>query len=101
MNWVGNFEAYRVWRCPWEGMALKPNLIIEPEADNITLLFNKFGDPNVAYYNIYGGTSPNPTQILDTSTTAMKKLSNLQNEKTYFFESQPSIKSAGRKVIFG
>ncbi len=100
MNWVGNFEAYRVWRCPWEGMALKPNLIIEPEADNITLLFNKFGDPNVAHYNIYGGTSPNPTQILDTSTTAMKKLSNLQNEKTYFFRVTAVDQISGQESDF-
>ena len=85
MNWVNNHEAYRVWRCPWEGMALKPNLVIEPESDHILLLFNKFGDPNVAHYNIYGGTSPEPTEILATSTTTMKRLSNLQNQQTYYF----------------
>ena len=67
MNWADGFEAYRVWRCPWQGVALKPNLIIEPYPDKLTLIFNKFGDTNVAYYRIYGGTTPQPTNVLATT----------------------------------
>jgi hypothetical protein len=85
MNWEGNFQAYRVWRSPWEGNAAKPYLIIEPQTENITLLFNKFGDPDTAYYNIYGGTSPEPTSVLDTSTITLKHLTNLQNGLRYYF----------------
>jgi hypothetical protein len=86
MNWVDNYEAYRVWRCPWQGMALKPNLTVETPPDNITLLFNKFGDSNVAYYRIYGGTTPQPTTLLDTSTSTLKRISEgLENGLRYYF----------------
>jgi hypothetical protein len=86
MNWVDGYEAYRVWRCPWQGMALKPNLIIETPPDNITLLFNKFGDPNVDYYNIYGGTTPQPTTVIATSTSTLKQLfEGLENGIRYYF----------------
>ncbi len=85
MNWASGFEAYRVWRCSWQGLALKPNLLIEPYPDRITLLFNKFGDTNVSYYRIYGGTSPNPSSVLATSVSTLANLSNLQNQRTYYF----------------
>jgi hypothetical protein len=84
MNWVNQYEAYRVWRCPWNGVALKPNLLIESYPENLVLLFNKFGDTNVAYYRIYGGTNPAPTTVLATSPVTMAKLSNLQNQRQYY-----------------
>jgi len=74
-----------VWRCPWQGIALKPNLIIETYPDSLVLLFNKFGDSTVSYYRIYGGTSPNPTQVLATSPVTMATLQNLQNNQQYYF----------------
>src|SRR6185503_7562560 len=85
MNWVDGYEAYRVWRCSWQGTALKPNLLIESYPDSVILLFNKFGDPKVSYYRIYGGTAPNPTQVLATSPVTMATLKNLQNNTTYYF----------------
>ena len=86
MNWVDRYEAYRVWRCPWQGMALKPNLVVESPPDNLTLIFNKFGDPNVDYYRIYGGTEPQPTTVLATSTETLKHLSEgLENGLRYYF----------------
>ena len=85
MNWVSQYEAYRVWRCPWQGVALKPYLILEAYPDNVTLLFNQFGDSSVVTYRIYGGTSPQPTTLLGTSGTTMKCLSNLTSGQTYYF----------------
>ncbi|MCX6875838.1 MAG: aryl-sulfate sulfotransferase [Verrucomicrobia bacterium] len=85
MNWVDQFEAYRVWRCPWQGVALKPYLILEAYPDNVTLLFNQFGDTNVAFYRIYGGTSPQPTTLLATAATTMANLTNLTNGQRYYF----------------
>lgn len=85
MNWTDGFEAYRVWRCPWQGVALQPNLIIEPYPDKLTLIFNKFGDTNVAYYRIYGGTAPQPTNVLATTPLTMANLQNLQNQAQYYF----------------
>jgi hypothetical protein len=85
MNWVEGWEAYRTWRCPWQGSALQPYLILEPYPDNVTLIFNQFGDTNVSFYRIYGGTSPQPTNLLATSTTTLKQLNNLTNGSTYYF----------------
>jgi len=86
MNWVDRYEAYRVWRCHWQGMADKPNLVVESPPDNLTLIFNKFGDPNVDYYHIYGGNTPQPTTLLDTSTSTLKHLSEgLENGLRYYF----------------
>jgi len=84
MNWVSQFEAYRTWRCSWHGVALQPYLILEPYPDNLTLIFNQFGDTNVAYYRIYGGPSPHPTTLLATSGATLKSLSNLTNGFYYF-----------------
>jgi len=85
MNWVDGWEAYRVWRCPWQGSALQPYLITEAYPDNLTLIFNQFGDTNVGFYRIYGGTSPHSTNLLATSGVTLKKLINLQNGSTYYF----------------
>jgi hypothetical protein len=85
MDWVTRWEAFRTWRYPWQASALKPSLIVEPHADNITLIFNQFGDTNVMLYRIYGGTAPQPTNLLATSAVTLKKLSNLENGSNYFF----------------
>lgn len=85
MNWVAQWEAYRTWRCPWQGSALQPYLIVEPYPDNITLIFNQFGDTNVSFYRIYGGTASGSTNLLATSGVTLKRLSNLQNGSTYYF----------------
>jgi hypothetical protein len=85
MNWTDGFEAYRVWRCSWQGVALKPNLIIEPYPDKLTLIFNKFGDTNVAYYRIYGGTTAQPTNVLATTPLTVANLQALQNQTQYYF----------------
>jgi hypothetical protein len=49
------------------------------------LLFNKFGDPNVAYYRIYAGTAPQPKRLLDVSAVTLKHLANLQDGVRYYF----------------
>jgi hypothetical protein len=85
MNWTDGWEAYRTWRCPWQGSAVQPYLIVEAYPDKVTLLFNQFGNTNVAFYRIYGGTTPQPTNLLATSTATMARLSNLQNSTRYFF----------------
>ena len=85
MGWRDYIHTYRVFRFPWEGKALKPYLIVEPHKENISILCNQFGDPDVAYYNIYGGTSPNPTTVIDTAHTSMKMLTSLENGSQYFF----------------
>ena len=86
MNWAQrNSKSYRVFRFPWEGMVETPYLVLESHSDNMTLIFNKFGDPNVAYYCIYGGTGPHPTALLDTSVSTLKRLTGLENGRRYYF----------------
>lgn len=86
MNWAQrNSKSYRVHRFPWEGMVERPYLVLESHPDNVTLIFNKFGDSNVAYYCIYGGTTPHPTALLDTSVLTLKRLTDLVNGRRYYF----------------
>lgn len=96
MNWANGYEAYRVWRCPWQGVALKPNLIIEPYPDKLTLIFNKFGDTNVAYYRIYGGTTSQPTNVLATTPITLANLQNLKNQTQYYFR-VTAVSRAGKE----
>ncbi|MBN1782821.1 aryl-sulfate sulfotransferase [bacterium] len=79
MNWVDDFECYRVHRCDWNGMSEVPRLEYELYSDHLILIFNKFGDPDVDHYNIYAGTSPNPTTLYATSDVSMKNITNLEN----------------------
>lgn len=85
MNWVDGFEAYRVWRCPWKGVAVQPYLIAESNPDNVTLTFNQFGDTHVAYYKIYGGPTPQSTNLLASSVVTRQVLTHLNNGQTYYF----------------
>jgi len=79
-------DLYRGFRFPWNGIVDKPLLEIENQPDNLTLIFNKFGDPNVAYYRIYGGTTPQPTTVVATSTSTLKRIfEGLENGLRYYF----------------
>jgi hypothetical protein len=79
-------DLYRGFRFPWNGIVEVPFLIVESPPDSLTLIFNKFGDPNVAYYRIYGGTTPQPTTVIATSTSTLKQISEgLENGRQYYF----------------
>ncbi len=88
MNWSArNSKSYRTFRFPWTGVVEKPYLIVDDQSytDSMVLIFNKFGDPNVAYYNIYSDTSSPPTTLFDTSTDTMLRIySGLPNGTNYF-----------------
>jgi hypothetical protein len=84
LSLVPGSDAYRAFRLPWNGVVAAPYLIVEPQTNNITLIFNKFGDSNIAYYRIYGGPVPHPTTLLAESDTTLKQLSNLANGLYYF-----------------
>jgi hypothetical protein len=85
MDFVRPTPCYRVWRSPWEGMAQTPYLVVEPYADHLVLLFNKFGDRQVTAYRIYGGTSPQPTTLLLETPSTLARLTDLQNQTQYYF----------------
>ena len=87
MNWVNKYEAYRVWRCKWDGMSLEPVLQnIEYQApDNLILIFNKFGDPNVSYYKIYAGKESEPNEVWSISNSTLAYVSGFPDSGTYYF----------------
>ncbi|UCD52592.1 MAG: aryl-sulfate sulfotransferase [Phycisphaerales bacterium] len=81
----GGVTAYRVFRFPWTGVVERPYLIVESNFDRVTLLFNKFGDRNTAYYRIYGGLDPHPETIITTSDKTLLHLTDLKNDQRYYF----------------
>jgi len=85
MHFENGANCYRSFRHPWVGKCPVPYLLLEPQIDNLTLIFNKFGDDNVDYYNIYGGPTPNPSTLIDTSHNILKQLVGLQNGSHYYF----------------
>ena len=85
MNFEDQYDCYRTFRFPWTGVVAVPTLFVEPSQESIKLIYNKFGDESVQYYNIYGEPRANPTTLLDTSKATMKDLIDLQNQRTYYF----------------
>lgn len=85
MQFNPNSTCYRAHRIEWTGRAARPYLLLEEGTEAITLLFNHFGAENIAYYNVYADTLENPTTLLDTTRHTTIDLSNLLNEKTYYF----------------
>ncbi len=85
MNFVQDAKTYRAFRFPWNGTVEKPYLIVEPTPTNVTLIFNKFGDPDVDYYRIYGDTHRRPTKVIATSEQTLKKLTDIKTGEKYYF----------------
>ncbi len=80
-----NKGMYRCRRFVWQQPAEKPYLMVEHYDDAVSLVFNKFMDRDVAYYRIYGGQSPHPETVLDTSRSTLKHFKDLQQNKMYYF----------------
>jgi hypothetical protein len=85
LSLVPGADSYRAFRFPWNGTVAAPYLLLEPQADNLTLIFNKFGDTNVAFYRIYADTVPAPTTVFATSTNTLKAITGLTNGLLYYF----------------
>ena len=86
MRYADSHNVYRSFRFPWDGKALKPTLYVDSQTNGAALIFNQFGDPDVAYYKIYGGLSRRPRTLLDTSKVTLKVLNNLENGRRYYFQ---------------
>ncbi len=92
-------NLYRSFRFVWDGVVAAPYLIVEPEVDGIALVFNKFGDRNVAYYRIYAGTTPQPTQVLDVSEATLKRVTGLTSGQRYYFR-VTAVSTTGHESAF-
>lgn len=84
---VSGFSCSRARRDVWDGMMLQPYLIMENMGSVIRLIFNKFGDPNVNYYNVYFGTTSNSLTLLDSTKQTYMDIdaASLGNGARYFF----------------
>lgn len=91
--------SYRSKRFEWEGMLQAPYLIAEPHNDRVVLIFNQFGNESVDHYHVYGDTLPEPTHLLMTSRTTSAVLTELTNNRTWFFR-VASVDTNGHQSAF-
>jgi hypothetical protein len=77
-------ETYRAFRFPWSGVAAAPYLWAQAAPDSVTLHFAKFGDPNVVQFNIYRGSSPNPTTVVGSTGTNSFVLEDVAPSETLY-----------------
>lgn len=84
---VEGISSYRARRFDWNGKMSTPYLLSEIFGDAVRLIFNKFGDDQVAYYNIYLGQNSNALARVDSSSKTFKDIDlfSLENNRDYFF----------------
>lgn len=84
---VQGFSCSRVRRYEWDGMMQNPYLTLENMGSVVRLIFNKFGDPNVANYNIFVGESTDSLALFDTTEQTYYDInaSSLGDGAQYFF----------------
>ncbi len=87
MNFADEKNCYRVFRFPWKGRARVPFLVTDLFSDRLHLLFNKFGDPDVAYYRVYGGPEKTPGRLMGTTAEPYMVLdeNDIIVARTYYF----------------
>lgn len=78
-------NSYRAYRFNWTGIASEPYLIAEQTPEGIHLVYYQFGASGLIGYIIYGGTEPNPTAVIDTTTGNYYYLTGLPGGSTYYF----------------
>ncbi|MBN1187881.1 MAG: aryl-sulfate sulfotransferase [Bacteroidales bacterium] len=83
---VQGVSGYRSFRFDWEGMMLKPYLLAESIENGVCLIFNKFGDPNVKEYQVYGGKTSDASDLLTSTSKTYAELTNLDNDSEYYFK---------------
>jgi hypothetical protein len=77
--------SYRSYRYPWTGVAKRPYLVIEALPEKVNLVFNKFGETNVAKYIIQQSFDGNTWQNHDTTIVPYTVYEDLQNHTDYYF----------------
>ncbi len=79
-------STYRAHRFQWHGMFDKPHLIVENLGYIVNLIFNKFGDTNVNYYNVYHGTTANNFTLLDSTKNTYYQFVYPENNSDHYFK---------------
>ena len=91
---------YRCRRHDWDGMMQQPYLIIENMGSVIRLIFHKFGDTDVAYYNIYAGTAPNALVLIDSTQQTWTDINSVMLEGAQQYFSVTAVNTAGEESDF-
>ncbi|NQT26969.1 aryl-sulfate sulfotransferase [candidate division KSB1 bacterium] len=78
-------SSNRIRRYEWEGMMEAPYLMAEPQSAGVVLIFNKFGDPDVDVYRVYGDTISSPTTLLAETDETHLYLTGLDNSEAWYF----------------
>jgi hypothetical protein len=94
--WLDGYETYRAFKFPWNGLSPVPCLVAESHEEAVALFINKFGDLDVTRFRIYGGTSPNPTQLIATSESTVAALTDLESPQTWYFRTT-AVNGAGQE----
>ncbi len=99
MNFASPVPCYRTFRFDWKSIVEKPYLIVEPLPDKVILIFNKFGDKSVDYYNIYGGDSKYSQTFIDSTQNTWLELTDLPDDTQYYFR-VTAVDSSGNESEF-
>lgn len=67
-NFINPAMVYRTYKFDVQARRKTPYLIAEQEHNEITLIFNQFGDTNIASYGIWYGNSPDQFMLMDTAS---------------------------------
>ena len=81
-----SLPSYRTYRFEFDGMSAAPELIVEPRGDKLILIFNKFGDPDVDFYNIYTGGTAGSMAVFDTTSATRYDLDTRENDGFYYIK---------------
>ena len=96
---IDNYSAYRTHRFKWNGLANKPHLYTESYEDAVRLIFNKFGDTTVQYYNIYIGSSPGNEVYKSSTNNTWYDAIEFSKSGTYYFK-VTAVDKAGKESPF-
>jgi hypothetical protein len=75
--------AYRAFRFEWNGVAARPELWAFALPFQVTLRFVKFGDPDVAQFNVYRSPYPGATTHVGSTTGSSFVLDVVPHELLY------------------
>lgn len=93
-NFPRKMVNYRTFRFEFDGYMLSPYLVAEPYPDRVRLIFNKFGDEGVKYFNVYGGENPEQMDWIDSTSFTWIDLTDL-DDSIYFYLEVTAVDSSG------
>lgn len=99
LDFVEKYHCYRAFKFNSLGKASIPYLTAESYTDRIRLIFNKFGDRDVASYDIYAGKSENSLTKIGNTKELYFETESLDNNIDYYFAVK-AIYSSGNSSQF-